>query len=127
VARPLEDGQERTARRYHHEEAEEERIPCSRQPSDYLPKTSEIVAMVKAVEPRGVADLAKRPLETTGQIFRYAIAHELAEQNPAANIKPRDILKSTPKKNIARIDPKELPALLRSIDVYRGTHITGWA
>jgi integrase len=87
-------------------------------------KTSEVVAMAKAVEARGVADLAKRALETTGQIFRYAIAHEYTEQNPAANIKPRDILKSTPKKNIARIDPKQLPALMRSIEVYRGTHVT---
>jgi integrase len=87
-------------------------------------KTSDVVSMVKLVEARGVADLAKRSLETCGQIFRYAVAHEHAENNPAANIKPRDILRSTPKKNIARIDPKELPALLRSIEVYRGTHIT---
>jgi len=35
----------------------------------------ELVAMVKAIEARGVADLAKRALQTTGQIFRYAIAH----------------------------------------------------
>lgn len=35
----------------------------------------ELVAMVKAIEERGAADLAKRALENTGQIFRYAIAH----------------------------------------------------
>ena len=34
----------------------------------------EIVAMVKAIEVRGARDIAKRALETTGQVFRYAIA-----------------------------------------------------
>jgi len=33
----------------------------------------DIVAMVRAIEARGARDIAKRALETTGQIFRYAI------------------------------------------------------
>jgi hypothetical protein len=37
----------------------------------------ELVVMVKAIEGRGAADLAKRALENVGQIFRYAIAHGL--------------------------------------------------
>jgi integrase len=84
----------------------------------------ELVAMTKAIEHRGARDIAKRALETTGQVFRYAIAHGHARRNPATEIRPRDILKSSPKTNYARIDAKELPALLRAIEVYQGTHIT---
>jgi diguanylate cyclase (GGDEF)-like protein/PAS domain S-box-containing protein len=84
----------------------------------------ELVAMVKVIEARGVADLAKRALQTTGQIFRYAIAHGLAKRNPVAESKPSDVLKPTKKVNLARVDTAELPALLRAIEVYRGTQVT---
>jgi integrase len=84
----------------------------------------EVVAMAKAIEQRGAHDIAKRALETTGQVFRYAIAHGYCKRNPAIEIKPSDILKSVRKTNYARIDAKELPDLLRKIEVYQGTHIT---
>lgn len=84
----------------------------------------ELVAMVKAIEQRGARDVAKRALETTGQIFRYAIAHGLARRNPASEIRPGDILKSSRKVNHARIEAKDLPQLMRQIEVYPGTHIT---
>jgi integrase len=84
----------------------------------------ELVRVVKAIEERGAGDLAKRALQTTGQIFRYAIAHGYAKRNPASEIKPADILKSTHKTNLARIDAKELPDLLKAIEVYQGTQLT---
>jgi integrase len=87
-------------------------------------KAPDIVRMVRTIEARGARDVAKRALETTAQIFRFAIAHGLADRNPASEIKPRDILKSAPKTNYARIDEKDLPALLRKIEFYQGTHVT---
>ena len=84
----------------------------------------ELVAMTKAIEKRGARDIAKRALETTGQVFRYAIAHGYTKRNPASEIRPSDILKSTRKVNYARIDAKELAGLLRAIEVYPGTHVT---
>ena len=84
----------------------------------------ELVAMTKAIEKRGARDIAKRALETAGQVFCYAIAHGYTKRNPASEIHPSDILQSTRKANYARIDAKELPGLLRSIEVYPGTHIT---
>ncbi len=84
----------------------------------------DVVAMVKAIEKRGARDIAKRSLETTGQIFRYAIAHGYANRNPASEIRPGDIWQSTRKVNYARIDAKQLPELLRAIEVYPGTHVT---
>jgi integrase len=84
----------------------------------------ELVAMLKTIEARGVNDVAKRAHQTSSQVFRYAIAHGLATRNPAADIKPGDVLASRQKKNLARIDGKELPALLRHIDAYQGTAAT---
>jgi len=42
----------------------------------------EMVAMTKAIEQRGARDIAKRALETTGQVFRYAIASALSRSDP---------------------------------------------
>jgi integrase len=82
--------------------------------------------MVKKIEARGALDIAKRSLQTTGQVFRYAIAHGLggAIRNPATDIKPLDVLTPRRKQNYARLDPKEFPALLRKIEAYNGSPIT---
>jgi integrase len=84
----------------------------------------ELVTMVKMIEGRGAVDLAKRAMQNVGQIFRYAIAHGYAKRNPASEIRPADVLRPTHKTNLARIDAKDLPALLRSMEVYQGTHVT---
>jgi hypothetical protein len=42
----------------------------------------ELVAMTRAIEQRAARDIAKRALETTGQVFRYAIAHGYARREP---------------------------------------------
>ena len=84
----------------------------------------ELVAMVKAIEARGVGDLAKRALETVGQIFRYGVAHGHCSRNPAADIRPGDVLRPAVKVNLARIEAGELPDLLRAIEVYRGAVLT---
>lgn len=84
----------------------------------------ELVAMMKAIEKRGALDIAKRCYQMTGQVFRYAIAHGLAQRNPASDVKPGDVLASRRKENYARIDSKELPDLLRKIEGYQGTPAT---
>ena len=84
----------------------------------------ELVAMVKAIAGRGALDIAKRALQTSGQVFRYAIAHGLAQRNPATDIKPADILASRKAGNYARPDAKELPELLRHMEAYQGAPVT---
>lgn len=84
----------------------------------------ELVKMAKAIEVRGAADIAKRSLQTTAQVFRYAIAHGKAKRNPATDVKPVDILKPSRKTNYARVDATELPLLLRKIEAYQGTPTT---
>jgi integrase len=84
----------------------------------------ELVQLAKGIEGRGASDMAKRILQIVGMVFRYAVAHGYSKRNPAAEIRPSDILKPTRKTNMARIDAKELPALLRSIEVYEGRQLT---
>lgn len=84
----------------------------------------ELVRMAKAIEARGAVDIAKRSLQTCSQVFRYAIAHGLASRNPATDIQPADVLKSRKTENYARLDAKELPELMRKIEVYQGSATT---
>jgi integrase len=99
-------------------------LPCLGARPVALIGAPELVAMTKAIQDRGARDIARRALETTGQVFRYAIAHGHARRNPASEIRPGDILKSTRKVNYARVDARELPEPLRAIEVYQGTHVT---
>ncbi|MGA3334099.1 MAG: integrase arm-type DNA-binding domain-containing protein [Terracidiphilus sp.] len=84
----------------------------------------ELVRLAKDIEARGASDMAKRILQIVGMVFRYAVAHGYSKRNPAAEIRPSDILKPTTKTNMARIDAKELPALLRAIELYDGRPLT---
>jgi integrase len=86
-----------------------------------------LVRMAKKIEGRGALDIARRAMQTCGQVLRYAVAHDLAERNPAADIKPSDVLKSRTKENYARLDVKELPELLRKMHAYQGTPYTRFA
>jgi integrase len=65
-----------------------------------------LLLTVKKIEARGALDIARRTLQTFGQIFRYAVAHGLAERNPAADIKPADALKTYKTSNYARLSAK---------------------
>lgn len=84
----------------------------------------ELVKLATGIEERGASDMAKRILQIVGMVFRYAVAHGYSTRNPTAEIRPSDILKPTRKKNMARVDAKELPALLRAIEVYEGRQLT---
>lgn len=84
----------------------------------------QLLAMAKKIESRGAVDIAKRSLQTCGQILRYAVAHGLIERNPAADVKPADALKARKKENYARLDAKEMPELLRKMEAYQGSAYT---
>jgi len=91
-------------------------------------KTSAFRDAVKKIEDeRGALDMAKRNWQVCGQIMRYAVAHDLAERNPVADVRPGDILKSRPKRNFSRVTEQELPALLAAIEGYAGGEHTALA
>lgn len=79
---------------------------------------------VLKIERRGALDIAKRVLQTCGQIMRYSVAHDFAKHNPVGGVKPSDILKPHKRRNFPRVDAKELPALLHAIDNYVGAEHT---
>lgn len=79
---------------------------------------------IKKIEARGALDIAKRALQTCGQIMRYAVAHDLAERNPVSDVRPADVLKVRKKRNYARVDAKELPELLKAMESYVGSEYT---
>ena len=80
--------------------------------------------VVQKIERRGALDIAKRVLQTCGQIMRYAVVNDLASHNPVAGVKPADILKPHKRRNYPRVGENELPALLRAIDGYVGSEHT---
>jgi len=86
--------------------------------------TSAFRDAVKKIERRGALDIAKRALQTCGQIMRYAVAHDLADRNPVADVRPADVLKVRKKRNYARVSAEELPELLKKIDNYAGNEHT---
>ena len=83
-----------------------------------------LLMMAKRIESRGALDIARRSLQTCSQIMRYAVAHGIAERNPAADIKASEALKPTKTKNNARIEARELPELMRKINGYQGHPLT---
>lgn len=87
----------------------------------------QLLAMAKGIEARGALDIAKRSIQTCGQIFRYAVAHGLIERNPSADVRPSDALKPRQKQNYARLDAKDVPELLRKMEAYQGSPYTRFA
>jgi integrase len=66
----------------------------------------------------------KEHISSIMQIFRFAIARELASRNPAADFKPRDVLAATEPENFAHVDEKDLPELLVKMDSYKRDALT---
>jgi integrase len=88
---------------------------------------SDLRELILPIEARGARDVAKRAHENIGQIFRFAIANGLAKRNPAADFKPRDILQPAEEENFARVEAKDLPALLLKMWEYDGDILTIYA
>ena len=87
----------------------------------------DVVRTIKKIAERGALDMASRSHQTIGQIFRYAIAHgneSKVTHNPATDIQPSDIIESRRKVNYARVDIKELPILLRTIEAANISSLT---
>jgi integrase len=87
-------------------------------------QTAHIRGIMLTIETRGASDVAKRAHQSIGQIFRFAIARELASRNPAADFRPRDVLAATESENFAHVDEKDLPELLAKMDDYNGDALT---
>ncbi len=80
--------------------------------------TPELLSVLYKIEKRGALDIAKRSLQTCGQIFRYAIATGRATRDLSVDLK--GALATRPKVNFARLEEKELPEFLNQLEKYQG-------
>ena len=84
--------------------------------------TPELLKVLRRIESRGVIETAHRARENCSQVFRFAIIAELAERDPAQDLK--GALKKPDVKHFAAItDPKRMGELLRACDAYAGTPV----
>jgi integrase len=87
------------------------------------------IEVLEAVRPYEAAkndEKAHRTLQFVGQVFRYAVANQLAVRDPTRDL--RGALASRKPKHFAAIlEPKRVGELLRSIDGYEGYPTTKFA
>lgn len=82
-------------------------------------KPIELLSVIKEVEKRGALDIAKRLLQTCGQIYRYAIIHEKADYDITVALKG-GLSKPGKKKHHASLTEKDLPEFLERLNKYDG-------
>ena len=83
--------------------------------------TQQLLAVLRIIERRTV-DIAHRARQVASQIFRYAIASDIAERDIAADL--AGALKNRDVKHAATLlDLGEIGLLLRSIDAYGGSMV----
>lgn len=84
-------------------------------------KTHELLLVVQRIEVRSV-ETAKRALQVTGQVFRYAEATGRAERDITQSLK--GALPPTKSKHLASMtEPEKVRPLLQSIDEYSGSFV----
>jgi integrase len=82
----------------------------------------DLVAVLRRVDSRGAGDVARRIHSMVGRVFRFAVAHGLCDRDPSRDIALRDVLAPHVVQHHAAItDPRDVGALLRAIDGFRGS------
>ncbi|MDB5478595.1 MAG: phage integrase, partial [Alphaproteobacteria bacterium] len=75
----------------------------------------QLLVPLHRIEARGAPDMARRCFSLCNQVFRYAVVQDIINRNPAANIKPTDVMKPYKKGNFAAIDAKQLPDFVKNL------------
>lgn len=80
----------------------------------------EVLTAIKRIEQLGILETAHRALQTSGQVFRYAVQTGRAVRDVTADLK--GALPATTTKHMAAFtEPKDVAELLRAIDGFSGT------
>lgn len=74
----------------------------------------DMLEVLRRVEKRGALEIAKRLGQTSGQVFRYAIATGRAKRNPMPDLK--DALKPVVAHHYAALETKDLPDFLHVLE-----------
>jgi integrase len=86
-------------------------------------RARDVIRMARAITQRlgRATDLASRSIQVVNQIYRFGVVHEVADRNPASDIRPSEVgIEPVVVKNQARVDREDLPKLLVAIDEYKG-------
>jgi integrase len=86
---------------------------------------SELLATVRAIEKRGALEISSRVLQRCSAVFRFAIATDRCNSNPATEL--RGALKKPKRSHYTTIEKGGFPQLLRDIDGYQGSPLTTYA
>lgn len=86
----------------------------------------EILAAVRKIEARGNLESARRAMQLTSAIFRYAVATARLKSDPTRDLKGALRTPQT-RPRAAILDPIKLGELLRAIDGYGGHYTTKFA
>ncbi len=87
-----------------------------------LVTASELLALLRRIEARGVIETAHRAHESCSQVFRYAVGAGLAQGDPARDLK--GLLRKPRAQHFPAITkPERLADLLRAIDGYQSTPV----
>jgi integrase len=82
----------------------------------------ELLAVLRVIEQGDALDLARRMMQTCGQIFSYAIATGRAERNPVPDL--RGALKTPVFSHHAYLNEADLPEYLKKLAAYDGAEQT---
>ncbi len=78
----------------------------------------ELLSTLRVVEERDALDIAKRLLQTCGQIFRYSVAIGIAQRDITTDL--RGALKVRKRTHYKKLDENEIPEFLRRLENYDG-------
>jgi len=85
-------------------------------------KVPKLLEVLRRIEQRGAAEVARRALQCCGQIFRYAIATGRASVDVTPNLKGA-LSKSKTRHHPAITEPSKVGELMRAIEGYSGTFV----
>lgn len=85
----------------------------------------ELLSVIRIIEKRGAIDVAGRAKQTSGQVFRYAIATGRATNDPSKDLK--GALKTRKVQSHAFLKEKDLPEYLKKLAEYDGDRLTRYA
>ncbi|PBB41724.1 integrase [Mesorhizobium sp. WSM3866] len=86
-------------------------------------QAAKILEVLREVEKRGALDVTKRIRQSISKVFRYAIATERADRDPAADLV--DALKAQPKvKHMAALEADQIGEFMTKLQAYDGERQT---
>jgi integrase len=92
--------------------------------SDITP--SDVLSVLKRAEAKGNLETARRMLQFSSQVFRYAVATARLDSDPTRDLRGA-LIAPKPKHFGAVIEPVKAGELLRAIDGYEGHYVTQYA